>query len=93
MNSITLAERSAIKAHIFKAYDIRGTTPTTINEGVAFAIGQAFGTMAMREGESTVAVGRDGKRCVTSPAGSTSAVPHAATSRPASVRADATEIC
>ncbi len=61
MNPITPAERAAIQSHIFKAYDIRGTTPTTINEGVAFAIGQAFGTMAMAEGETTVAVGRDGR--------------------------------
>lgn len=46
---------------IFKAYDIRGIVPSTINEDVALALGQAFGTQALREGETTVAVGRDGR--------------------------------
>ncbi|WP_028603916.1 phosphomannomutase/phosphoglucomutase [Ottowia thiooxydans] len=46
---------------IFKAYDIRGTTPTTLNEPVAEALGRAFGTQAMALGERTVAVGRDGR--------------------------------
>jgi len=46
---------------IFKAYDIRGTTPTTLNEPVAEAVGLAFGTQAMALGEKTVAVGRDGR--------------------------------
>ncbi|HPU10521.1 MAG TPA: phosphomannomutase/phosphoglucomutase, partial [Ottowia sp.] len=46
---------------IFKAYDIRGTTPTTLNEPVAEAIGLAFGTQAMALGERVVAVGRDGR--------------------------------
>jgi len=46
---------------IFKAYDIRGTVPDTINEAVAEALGRAFGTVARSEGETTVAVGRDGR--------------------------------
>ena len=46
---------------IFKAYDIRGTTPTTLNEAVAEAVGLAFGTQALALGERTVAVGRDGR--------------------------------
>ena len=46
---------------IFKAYDIRGTTPTTINEPVAEALGLAFGTQALALGEKAVAVGRDGR--------------------------------
>ncbi|MBC7720083.1 MAG: phosphomannomutase/phosphoglucomutase [Chitinophagaceae bacterium] len=52
-----------MQAHpaIFKAYDIRGVVPSTVNESVAQAIGQAFGTMALAEGEATVAVGRDGR--------------------------------
>ena len=45
----------------FKAYDIRGTTPTTLNEAVAEAVGLAFGTQALALGERTVAVGRDGR--------------------------------
>jgi phosphomannomutase len=46
---------------IFKAYDIRGVTPTALNEDVAEALGLAFGTQAMKLGEKTVAVGRDGR--------------------------------
>jgi phosphomannomutase len=46
---------------IFKAYDIRGVTPTTINEEVAFALGRAFGAKAIAANEKTVAVGRDGR--------------------------------
>ena len=45
---------------IFKAYDIRGIVPSTLDEQVAEALGRAFGTVARREGETTVAVGRDG---------------------------------
>jgi phosphomannomutase len=46
---------------IFKAYDIRGIVPATLTEEVAEALGRAFGTFARREGESAVAVGRDGR--------------------------------
>ena len=35
---------------IFKAYDIRGIVPSTINEDMAEALGKAFGTLAMAEG-------------------------------------------
>ena len=48
-------------ASIFKAYDIRGITPTTINEDVAFALGKAFGAAAIAAKEKAVAVGRDGR--------------------------------
>ena len=50
-----------LNASIFKAYDIRGITPTTINEEVAFALGKAFGSAAIAAKEKTVAVGRDGR--------------------------------
>ncbi|MGH8035270.1 MAG: phosphomannomutase/phosphoglucomutase, partial [Lysobacterales bacterium] len=50
-----------VSASIFKAYDIRGVVPSTINEKVAEALGKAFGTIALVEGEKTVAVGRDGR--------------------------------
>ncbi|HEY0201667.1 MAG TPA: phosphomannomutase/phosphoglucomutase [Burkholderiaceae bacterium] len=50
-----------ITPSIFKAYDIRGVTPVTINEEVAHAIGRAFGSHAITAGETTVAVGRDGR--------------------------------
>ena len=46
---------------IFKAYDIRGVVPSTIDAAVAQALGRAFGTVALREGQTTVAVGRDGR--------------------------------
>ncbi len=46
---------------IFKAYDIRGVVPSTLNAQVAEALGKAFGTQAMAEGQRTVAVGRDGR--------------------------------
>ena len=46
---------------IFKAYDIRGVVPSTLNAQVAEALGKAFGTQAMAEGQRKVAVGRDGR--------------------------------
>ena len=46
---------------IFKAYDIRGIVPATLNEDVAVGLGRAFGTAARAEGQTTVAVGRDGR--------------------------------
>ena len=50
-----------IQTAIFKAYDIRGIVPSTLNEAVAEGLGRAFGTAALAEGQSTVAVGRDGR--------------------------------
>ncbi|MEY3637554.1 MAG: Phosphomannomutase/phosphoglucomutase [Pseudomonadota bacterium] len=50
-----------VTASIFKAYDIRGTFPRTLNESLAEGLGRAFGTLALNEGRSTVAVGRDGR--------------------------------
>ena len=46
---------------IFKAYDIRGVVPSTLDEGVARDLGRAFGTQALAQGEKVVAVGRDGR--------------------------------
>jgi phosphomannomutase len=54
-------EPMQLAASIFKAYDIRGVVPDTLNEGVAEALGLAFGTQALALGERTVAVGRDGR--------------------------------
>jgi phosphomannomutase len=50
-----------VSASIFKAYDIRGIVPTTITPDVARALGRAFGTVALAQGEKSVAVGRDGR--------------------------------
>lgn len=46
---------------IFKAYDVRGIVPATLNEDVARGLGRAFGTVAHAAGQTTVAVGRDGR--------------------------------
>ena len=46
---------------IFKAYDIRGVVPSTLDEAVARGLGLAFGTQALRQGQTVVAVGRDGR--------------------------------
>ena len=56
-----LADPMQLTPSIFKAYDIRGVVPSTLNEAVAEALGKAFGTRALAEGETTVAVGRDGR--------------------------------
>ena len=50
-----------IAASIFKAYDIRGIVPGTVTEEVAEGIGKAFGSIALAQGETMVAVGRDGR--------------------------------
>ncbi len=50
-----------LHSSIFKAYDIRGVVPSTLDEAVARALGLAFGTQAMRQGQTVVAVGRDGR--------------------------------
>ena len=50
-----------VAASVFKAYDIRGVVPGDLNEPMAEALGKAFGTAARAQGETTVAVGRDGR--------------------------------
>ncbi len=50
-----------LTASSFKAYDIRGIVPSALNEAFALGLGRAFGTIALREGQKTVAVGRDGR--------------------------------
>jgi phosphomannomutase len=50
-----------LPSSIFKAYDIRGVVPSTVNVEMAQALGRAFGTLALREGQKVVAVGRDGR--------------------------------
>ena len=46
---------------IFKAYDIRGVVPTTLDEPLAEALGRVYAGMALEQGERDVAVGRDGR--------------------------------
>jgi phosphomannomutase len=50
-----------LSASIFKAYDIRGVVPSTLDADVAEALGRAFGSAARAAGEKAVAVGRDGR--------------------------------
>ena len=50
-----------LNASIFKAYDIRGIVPATLDEAVAEALGKAFGSAVLQAGEKAVAVGRDGR--------------------------------
>jgi phosphomannomutase len=50
-----------LSASIFKAYDIRGIVPSTLDQEIAEALGRAFGSAARTAGEKTVAVGRDGR--------------------------------
>ncbi len=50
-----------VSASIFKAYDVRGLVPATLDTAVALALGRSFGTLARREGQMVVAVGRDGR--------------------------------
>ncbi len=50
-----------LHAGIFKAYDIRGIVPSTLNEDIARGLGRSFGSVAMAQGQTTVAVGRDGR--------------------------------
>lgn len=50
-----------LEPSLFKAYDIRGIVPVTLDEAVAHALGRAFGARCINAGESVVAVGRDGR--------------------------------
>jgi len=50
-----------VNASIFKAYDIRGVVPTTLDEALAEHLGRAFGSEAAKLGERAVVVGRDGR--------------------------------
>ena len=50
-----------VHSSIFKAYDIRGIVPSTLNVELAQALGRAFGAHALTCGETMVAVGRDGR--------------------------------
>ncbi|WP_101047592.1 phosphomannomutase/phosphoglucomutase [Macromonas nakdongensis] len=52
---------AAFPPSAFKAYDIRGVVPDALNPDFAHALGRAFGARALALGESTVAVGRDGR--------------------------------
>jgi phosphomannomutase/phosphoglucomutase len=46
---------------IFKAYDIRGIVDKTLTADAVRAIGHALGSEAVKRGQRTIAVGRDGR--------------------------------
>ena len=50
---------TAIPAHIFREYDIRGLHETELLDDAAVAVGRAFGTLIAEQGGRTVALGRD----------------------------------
>ena len=52
---------SSLPAEIFKAYDIRGIVDKSLTADVVRQIGQALGSLAAEQGQSAIAVGRDGR--------------------------------
>ena len=50
-----------IPASIFRAYDIRGVVGETLDAGIVHEIARAIGSEAAERGQSTIAVGRDGR--------------------------------
>ena len=62
-----------LDASIFKAYDIRGVVPSTVNEQVAEALGKAFGSLACAQGERRVAPPRADPHAVGMPGDGVSA--------------------
>lgn len=51
----------SLAKEIFKAYDIRGIVGKTLNENVAYKIGQAIGSEALDRDSDMIAIGRDGR--------------------------------
>jgi len=60
-NSISKDTKNKIDSSIFRAYDIRGIVGETLNTYVIKKIGQSIGSMALAQGERTVAIARDGR--------------------------------
>jgi len=52
---------SQLPAEIFKAYDIRGIVNKSLTADVVRRIGHALGSLAAEQGQSAIAVGRDGR--------------------------------
>ncbi|MFT5431485.1 MAG: phosphomannomutase/phosphoglucomutase [Myxococcota bacterium] len=50
---------SRVPANVFRAYDVRGVVGTDLTAEFANLLGKAIGTMAKRQGRSTLSVGRD----------------------------------
>ncbi len=56
-----MAFQHQFDATVLREYDIRGIVGSTLNPVDAFAIGRCFGSVVIRAGGSTVAVGYDGR--------------------------------
>lgn len=52
---------TALPAEIFKAYDIRGIVNQSLTAEVVRQIGHALGSLAVEQGQTAIAVGRDGR--------------------------------
>ena len=52
---------SQLPAEIFKAYDIRGIVDKSLTADVVRQIGHALGSLAAEQGQTAIAVGRDGR--------------------------------
>jgi phosphomannomutase / phosphoglucomutase len=50
-----------VPASIFRAYDIRGTYPETLNSDIVYLIGHALGTQALALNEKAILIARDGR--------------------------------
>ncbi|HEX2548262.1 MAG TPA: phosphomannomutase/phosphoglucomutase [Gammaproteobacteria bacterium] len=55
------ASDTSIHPFIFRAYDIRGIVNKTLREVDVYHLGKAIGTKAIRKGERSIALGRDGR--------------------------------
>lgn len=51
-----------INYKIFREYDIRGIYKEDLNEDVAYTIGKAFGSYALKHGENKVVIGHDNRK-------------------------------
>lgn len=51
----------SLPSEIFKAYDIRGIVGKTLTPEIAYAVGQALGSLSQERGATSIAVGRDGR--------------------------------
>lgn len=61
MTPAQTASTLPLPPEIFKAYDIRGIVGRTLTADVVRRIGQALGSLARERGQTTIAVGRDGR--------------------------------
>ena len=52
---------NTLPAEIFKAYDIRGIVGKSLTPDVVHRIGHALGSLAIEQGQTAIAVGRDGR--------------------------------